>query len=33
MQPNFALNQPLSPFALAVFELLQTRSRGSRRGP
>ncbi|HEY2644620.1 MAG TPA: DUF3516 domain-containing protein [Galbitalea sp.] len=23
LQPNFALNQPLSPFALAVFELLQ----------
>jgi superfamily II RNA helicase len=23
LQPNFALNQPLSPFALAVFELLE----------
>ena len=23
LQPNFALNQPLSPFALAVFDLLQ----------
>ena len=24
LQPNFALNQPLSPFALAVFELLES---------
>ncbi|MEQ1735308.1 MAG: DUF3516 domain-containing protein [Rhodoglobus sp.] len=26
LQANFALNQPLSPFALAVFELLETTS-------
>ncbi len=26
LQPNFALNQPLSPFALAVFDLLQPDS-------
>ena len=26
LQPNFALNQPLSPFALAVFELLDSAS-------
>ncbi|MFM9878422.1 MAG: DEAD/DEAH box helicase [Rhodoglobus sp.] len=26
LQPNFALNQPLSPFALAVFELLDRAS-------
>ncbi len=26
LQPNFALNQPLSPFALAVFELLDEAS-------
>jgi superfamily II RNA helicase len=26
LQPNFALNQPLSPFALAVFELLEPES-------
>ncbi|MGF6824285.1 superfamily II RNA helicase [Microbacterium sp. ZKA21] len=26
LQPNFALNQPLSPFALAAFELLDTES-------
>ena len=26
LQPNFALNQPLSPFALAVFELLDPQS-------
>ena len=26
LQPNFALNQPLSPFALAVFELLDPAS-------
>jgi superfamily II RNA helicase len=26
LQPNFALNQPLSPFALAVFELLDPES-------
>jgi superfamily II RNA helicase len=32
LQPNFALNQPLSPFALAVFDLLDpdpTKSAGS----
>ncbi|HEY5320269.1 MAG TPA: DUF3516 domain-containing protein [Galbitalea sp.] len=28
LQPNFALNQPLSPFALAVFELLQPDPNG-----
>jgi superfamily II RNA helicase len=28
LQPNFALNQPLSPFALAVFELLQPAGAG-----
>ena len=26
LQPNFALNQPLSPFALAVFDLLEQES-------
>ncbi len=26
LQPNFALNQPLSPFALAVFDLLEAES-------
>ena len=26
LQPNFALNQPLSPFALAVFDLLEVES-------
>jgi superfamily II RNA helicase len=26
LQPNFALNQPLSPFALAVFDLLEPES-------
>ncbi len=26
LQPNFALNQPLSPFALAVFDLLERES-------
>lgn len=29
LQPNFALNQPLSPFALAVFDLLMPPSTGS----
>ncbi|MGE3194460.1 MAG: DEAD/DEAH box helicase [Microbacteriaceae bacterium] len=29
LQPNFALNQPLSPFALAAFELLDPVSTGS----
>ncbi len=29
LQPNFALNQPLSPFALAVFDLLQPAEEGS----
>ncbi|WP_407943823.1 DEAD/DEAH box helicase [Marisediminicola senii] len=28
LQPNFALNQPLSPFALAVFELLDPPEAG-----
>jgi hypothetical protein len=28
LQPNFALNQPLSPFALAAFELLDRDSAG-----
>ncbi|MFJ2551463.1 DEAD/DEAH box helicase [Microbacterium sp. NPDC087591] len=28
LQPNFALNQPLSPFALAAFELLEPESPG-----
>jgi superfamily II RNA helicase len=28
LQPNFALNQPLSPFALAAFELLDPESPG-----
>ena len=28
LQPNFALNQPLSPFALAAFELLDPESAG-----
>ncbi|ALX66192.1 DEAD/DEAH box helicase [Microbacterium sp. XT11] len=28
LQPNFALNQPLSPFALAAFELLDPDSAG-----
>ena len=28
LQPNFALNQPLSPFALAAFELLDPASPG-----
>jgi superfamily II RNA helicase len=27
LQPNFALNQPLSPFALAVFDLLAPKER------
>ncbi len=26
LQPNFALNQPLSPFALAAFELFDAES-------
>ncbi|BDZ39731.1 hypothetical protein GCM10025863_23450 [Microbacterium suwonense] len=30
LQPNFALNQPLSPFALAAFELLDPASPSSR---
>ncbi|MCU1637951.1 MAG: hypothetical protein JWL94_598 [Microbacteriaceae bacterium] len=29
LQPNFALNQPLSPFALAVFDLLDAPADGS----
>ena len=32
LQPNFALNQPLSPFALAVFDLIQP-SEGAERSP
>ena len=31
LQPNFALNQPLSPFALAVFELLDPADPTSSR--
>jgi superfamily II RNA helicase len=31
LQPNFALNQPLSPFALAVFDLLQPEMDDNRR--
>jgi superfamily II RNA helicase len=30
LQPNFALNQPLSPFALAVFDLIQPKSETER---
>ncbi|MCU1420455.1 MAG: hypothetical protein JWN36_106 [Microbacteriaceae bacterium] len=30
LQPNFALNQPLSPFALAVFDLIQPSSEAER---
>lgn len=33
LQPNFALNQPLSPFALAVIELLDPADDGTDRGP
>ena len=29
LQPNFALNQPLSPFALAVFDLLEPPAGGT----
>lgn len=32
LQPNFALNQPLSPFALAAFELLDPSSGSEDRG-
>ena len=32
LQPNFALNQPLSPFALAVFDLIQP-AEGAERSP
>ena len=32
LQPNFALNQPLSPFALAVFDLLDPASGGDASG-
>jgi superfamily II RNA helicase len=32
LQPNFALNQPLSPFALAVFDLIQP-AEGVEREP
>ena len=32
LQPNFALNQPLSPFALAVFDLLDPASGGDPSG-
>ncbi len=32
LQPNFALNQPLSPFALAVFDLIQP-AEGAEREP
>jgi superfamily II RNA helicase len=32
LQPNFALNQPLSPFALAVFELLDPTGEGPGTG-
>src|SRR5690606_6970772 len=31
LQPNFALNQPLSPFALAVFDLISPPEDGSAR--
>ncbi|MEO8931157.1 MAG: DUF3516 domain-containing protein, partial [Lacisediminihabitans sp.] len=30
LQPNFALNQPLSPFALAVFDLIQPADNSER---
>ncbi len=30
LQPNFALNQPLSPFALAVFDLIQPADEATR---
>jgi superfamily II RNA helicase len=33
LQANFALNQPLSPFALAVFDLLQPREKRVELGP
>lgn len=33
LQPNFALNQPLSPFALAVIELLDPADDGTDQGP
>jgi superfamily II RNA helicase len=33
LQPNFALNQPLSPFALAVFDLLQPSVPEPVEGP
>jgi superfamily II RNA helicase len=32
LQPNFALNQPLSPFALAVFDLISP-AEGQEHGP
>jgi superfamily II RNA helicase len=32
LQPNFALNQPLSPFALAVFDLISP-AEGAEHGP
>ena len=32
LQPNFALNQPLSPFALAVFDLISP-AEGTEHGP
>lgn len=33
LQPNFALNQPLSPFALAVFDLLQPAEGSLQTSP
>ena len=33
LQPNFALNQPLSPFALAVFDLLQPAEGALQTSP
>jgi len=33
LQPNFALNQPLSPFALAVFDLLQPAEGAVQTSP
>ncbi|KAB1647865.1 DEAD/DEAH box helicase [Pseudoclavibacter endophyticus] len=33
VQPNFALNQPLSPFALAVIDMLDPEDDGTDQGP
>src|SRR5690606_27712905 len=33
LQPNFALNQPLSPFALAVFDLLDPSRASGQATP